>query len=180
MRKILMALLLAGLTTACLEIDESSSFSEEAQQSAEQGGDGTLPTEGLEQANGDPIEPGSDQEIWDAISWHTAQGPSGRGARQVMTLDAEITSDGRFVQFSWDRYPWSGSGLGHFFVWDGTRWVGGKYEWISSPGQSTKTLDNIRNGYNQLSAPAPGSHVAFAWTNAQGTERSNLAYTTWQ
>ena len=125
-------------------------------------------------------ERSADQSEWDAIQWHTASGPSARGARLVMTLDAEITSDGSRVRFGWDQYPWSGNGLGHFFVWDGSRWVGGKYEWIRRPGQAVKLLQNIRDGYNGLRAPAPGSRVAFAWTSADGRERSNLAVTTWR
>lgn len=122
----------------------------------------------------------SDQEEWDNISWHTYQGPSGKGAEQVMTLDGEITGDGRFVRFAWDKYPWSGDGLGHFFVWDGSRWVGGKFEWIRSGGQGMKELKNIRNGYNNLQAPSQGTRVAFAWTSANGKERSNLIKDTWR
>jgi len=120
------------------------------------------------------------QSSWDNISWKTARGPSAQGATQVMTLDANMTEDGRFIQFGWDRYPWRGSGLGHFFVWDGNTWVGGKFEWIREGGQALKGSGNIREGYNGLSAPARGSRVAFAWTNAEGTERSNLVETTWK
>ncbi len=122
----------------------------------------------------------SDQAEWDAISWHTAQGPSAAGAVQVMTLDGEITSDGQFVRFSWDHYPWNGNALGHFFVWDGSRWVGGKFEWITTGGQGLKTLHNISGGYNGLRPPARGTPVAFAWTSADGRERSNLITDTWR
>ncbi len=121
----------------------------------------------------------ADTQKWESIRWHTRQGPSGQGARRVMTLDAEITTDRRFVRFAWDRYPWSGNGLGHFFVWDGSRYVGGKFEWIRRPGQAVKELKNIRNGYNGLSAPRSGTRVAFAWTSANGRERSNLVETVW-
>ncbi len=122
---------------------------------------------------------GADGDIWENIRWHTQQGPSGQGATQVMTLDAEMTSDGRFVRFAWDRYPWNSAGLGHFFVWDGSRYVGGKFEWILRGGQAVKEVKNIRNGYNGLSAPRSGTRVAFAWTSADGRERSNLVETVW-
>ncbi len=140
----------------------------------------------VETPNEDPVAEDSDEEdvdadtrTWESIRWHTRQGPSGRGATQVMTLDAEITSDRRFVRFAWDRYPWSQNALGHFFVWDGSRYVGGKFEWIRHPGQAVKELNNIRYGYNDLSTPRSGTRVAFAWTSADGRQRSNLVETTW-
>jgi len=122
----------------------------------------------------------ADEAEWNNIRWYTSRGPSGAGATRVMNLNASISGDGRFVNFSWDRYPWGGNALGHFFVWNGSQWEGGKFEWITKPGQSVKLTQNIRNGYNQLRAPAPGTPVAFAWTDADGKQRSNLAKTTWR
>lgn len=119
------------------------------------------------------------QAEWDSIRWHTSSGPSCKGAKQVMTLSAKIASGGSKVSFSWDRYPWSGMGLAHFFVWNGSGWSGGKFDWIRQGGQSTKLLENVRNGYNGLSAPPSGTRCAFAWTSSDGKQRSNLAYTTW-
>lgn len=119
------------------------------------------------------------QAEWDSIQWRTAAGPSCKGARKVMNLSAKITSGGSKVSFSWDRYPWSGMGLGHFFVWNGSGWTGGKFDWIRQGGQSTKLLENIHEGYNGLSAPPSGTRCAFAWTSSDGKERSNLAYTVW-
>lgn len=155
--------------TGCLELDTTSSTP------GQPGAEGETESE-----NGTPALSGADQGDWGSIQWYTSRGPSGAGATQVMTLDAEISSDGRFVNFVWDRFPWSGNARGHFFVWNGSNWEGGMFEWITPGGQSVKTLSNIRNGYNGLSAPAPGTRVAFAWTNEQGTERSNLAVTTWR
>lgn len=112
---------------------------------------------------------------WSKIQW---QGPSAAGAVQVMTLSASIS--GGQVHFSWDQYPWGGqAGLCHFFVWTGSSWKGGKFDWIRAGGQGAKGLENIRGGYGGLSAPASGSQVAFAWTSADGRERSNLAKTVW-
>jgi hypothetical protein len=70
-------------------------------------------------------------------------------------------------------------GLGHFFWWNGATWEGGKFDWIRAGGQSVKGTENITSGYNGLRAPASGTAVAFAWTNEGGTQRSNLAMTTW-
>lgn len=137
-----------------------------------------------EASEGQPARSGGSSE-WDNIRWFTSRGPAGQpGAPQVMELVARITDDGRFVNFSWDQIPWSGSGAqkirAHFFVWNGSNWEGGMYEWIRAGGQPVKTLDNIRNGYNGLRAPAPGTRVAFAWTNENASERSNIAVTTWR
>lgn len=118
---------------------------------------------------------GSTDAEWESIQWH---GDSNAGAVQVMTLSASISGD--HVHFSWNTWPWgSAMGLGHFFWWNGSTWQGGKFDWIRAGGQSAKGLENIRGGYNGLSAPASGTPVAFAWTSANGTQRSNLAKTTW-
>ncbi len=96
-----------------------------------------------------------------------------------MNLSAKITEDGNYVEFEWDNFPWSGTQLGHFFVWDGQVWRGGKFEGIREGGQRIKLLNNIRTGYNGHTVPAPGTPVAFAWTDQSGKQRSNLAKTTW-
>jgi hypothetical protein len=118
----------------------------------------------------------AEQAEWDSITW---QGESAAGATKAMTLSASVTGNREFVNFTWDQYPFGGTGLGHFFVWTGTGWKGGKFDWIRAPGQSTKLTENIRGGYNGLSEPASGTAVAFAWTSADGKQRSNLAKTTW-
>ena len=117
-----------------------------------------------------------DQAEWDAIAW---KGPQAKGATQVMTLGARIDSSGSRVSFTFDTYPWSNAGLAHFFVWDGTTWRGGKFDWIRTGGQSIKSLENVHGGYNGLSAPASGTPCAFAWTSADGKTRSNLSKTVW-
>lgn len=182
MRKLVL-LLLAGVLGGGCYLDEqlnsnSSGSSDDRSAGAAQEAD----AEGSETLTPEEEEALVDEALqeWDAIRWHTAQGPSAKGAQQVMTLDGEITSDARFVRFAWDRFPWRGNALGHFFVWDGARWVGGKFEWIRSGGQSVKELQNIRNGYNGLRAPSKGAAVAFAWTSADGKQRSNLVKDTWR
>ena len=175
MRKFLLLLLMGGLSAGCYIDDRSSSSSVNGAGATREPDAADLSPEEMEE------QASAEQQEWDAIRWHTGSGPSAKGARRVMTLDGEITTDGRFVRFSWDRYPWGGNNaLGHFFVWDGTRWVGGKFEWITPPGQGMKTLSNIRGGYNGLRPPSRGTPVAFAWTSADGRERSNLVKDTWR
>lgn len=120
-----------------------------------------------------------DQAEWDMIRWFTRQGPSGANARLVMTLDAEISDDGRSVRFAWDTYPWDRDGAAHFFTWDGQRWNGGRFSVLAEGGEDIKDLRNIRNGYNDLRIPPAGTRVAFAWTSSDGRERSNLVFTRW-
>lgn len=152
------------------EDDGSDSDGDSSSQTPDTSTDTSTPTTAEEAAA---------QAEWDSIKWHTAQGPSCKGARKVMNLSAKITSGGSKVSFSWDRYPWSGMGLGHFFVWNGSGWSGGKFDWIRQGGQSTKLLENVHGGYNGLRAPPSGTRCAFAWTSSDGKERSNLAYTVW-
>lgn len=131
---------------------------------------------------GTTVPPGSTdpaQAEWDAISWKTSSGPSAQGATPVMTISAEIFDDAKKVRFNYSHYPWSGDGLGHFFVWNGSTWEGGKFDHIRKGGQSIKLLENVYHGYNGLRPPASGTPVAFAWTDAKGTQRSNLAKTVW-
>ncbi len=132
-------------------------------------------TSGDGQSSATPGDATTVDAEWAAIQWH---GESCAGAVQVMNLSASIS--GGQVHFSWDAWHWGSSmGLGHFFWWNGTTWQGGKFDWIRSPGQSVKGLENIEGGYNGLHAPPSGTRVAFAWTSEDGDERSNLATTTW-
>jgi hypothetical protein len=120
---------------------------------------------------------GDDSAQWALIIW---RGTSGAGAAQTMKLtSATVDSNHKGVHFSWDSYGFSGDGLGHFFVWNGSNWVGGKFDWIRSPGQAYKLLENVYGGYNGHTVPSSGTKVAFAWTSADGKKRSTLAQTTW-
>jgi len=124
------------------------------------------------------VDDSSDAAEWANIRWHTATGPSGEGATRVMTLDANITDDGRFVQFGWDHYPWSGSGLGHFFVWDGSRWVGGKYEWIMAPKSRIGKPCFLAMPRNSLRASlTPSALVYFSISGSISAASNSLAFT---
>ena len=117
----------------------------------------------------------TDAEQWALISW---QGDSAAGAKRVMDLDAKIDSNTQHVRFSFEKFPFGSEyPMGCFFVWDGSKWRGGKFDWIRPPGQGYKTLENIHSGYNGLRAPSSGTKCAFAW--ATSSKRSNLAITEW-
>ena len=176
-------LMMLCLAAGC-ELPNTDAAIEEAEEKQTESTDQetTSPTN-EENTNGDedtsPAAVDAAQAEWDAIRWHTATGPDAKGAKRVMTLSAKISGDKKNVSFSFDRYPWRGMGLGHFFVWNGSTWEGGKFDWIREGGQSVKLLENVHHGYNGLRAPSSGTPVAFAWTSADGDERSNLAKTVW-
>jgi hypothetical protein len=58
------------------------------------------------------------------------------------------------------------------------RWLGGKFEWID-PGQASKSLENIANGYNGWRTPAAGSRIAVVIFSTDGARHSTPAYTVW-
>lgn len=121
----------------------------------------------------------NDQAEWDAIHWISGNGAGQPGAAKVMQLSASINGSGSQVSFSWDHYPWGDAGIVDFFVWNGSAWEGGKFDWIREGGQSVKGLENVHGHYNGLRVPASGTPVAFAWTSANGSQRSNLSKTVW-
>jgi hypothetical protein len=62
------------------------------------------------------------------------------------------------------------------FIWDGSRWVGGKFDWIDE-ARSSRPLANIYEGYNGWDAKAwaTAKRRAFCVASADGKFRSNLA-----
>lgn len=61
----------------------------------------------------------------------------------------------------------------HIYWPSGTGYVGGHYEWTHFPGQSGKTLKNIRNGYLG-DRPPVGSPIFFCDISHNGKERSAI------
>ena len=61
------------------------------------------------------------------------------------------------------------------------RWIGGKFEWISS-SRDTREFTNIHDGYNGWSlrdVPNP-TEVAFVVFRKDGKKRSNILAATWE
>ncbi len=171
--RLFLLLLLAMTMTGC-EIDNTSGESNDAP------ADQNTATMASNGESGDTLQPNPELDgEWESIEWLTSRAPAARGAVQVMSLSAEIKADDR-VYFNWDRFPWGDDANGHFFVWTGDHWRGGKFEGIRQGGQSIKLLSNIYSGYNGHTPPASGTRVAFAWTDKAGKQRSNLAVTTWR
>lgn len=61
------------------------------------------------------------------------------------------------------------------FYWDGSGWVGGKFDWIDE-ARSSRSLENIRGGYGGWNAAAwdAARRRAFCVMSADGRSRSNL------
>lgn len=64
------------------------------------------------------------------------------------------------------------------FYWDGSLWIGGKFDWISS-SRTTRSFENIHNGYGGWDAGAffSAKRRAFCIVSADGKRRSNILVT---
>ena len=116
------------------------------------------------------------------------------GSRAVETAAARIgslriTSDG--LSYKWEAGGCEALGatsrtdcdhtLACAFLFDGSRWVGGKFDWIST-SRTTRDFKNIRGRYHGwdpdkfFAAPK----VAFCIMSADGKRRTNLIEGTWK
>lgn len=61
------------------------------------------------------------------------------------------------------------------FYWDGSKWVGGKFDWIST-SRTSRTFENVRSGYGGWDAVAffRATKHAFCIVSVDGKKRSNL------
>lgn len=61
------------------------------------------------------------------------------------------------------------------FYWDGSRWVGGKFDWVST-SRTYRDFENIRTGYGGWDAVAffRATKHAFCIVSVDGKKRSNL------
>ena len=126
-------------------------------------------------STGDAINIGS-------ISW---LGDSYAGARVTAKINSAST-DGNMLYTNYEPYSWPRSSDGVvdaiccLFYERGGRMVGGKFDWWRVGGQSSKTLENVKHGYNGHSMPARGSLVYTMIASVDGKQRSNIALVTWK
>lgn len=64
------------------------------------------------------------------------------------------------------------------FYWDGERWIGGKFDWIST-SRTTRSFENIHDRYNGWDPGAffSAKRHAFCIVSADGKRRSNIVVT---
>jgi hypothetical protein len=65
------------------------------------------------------------------------------------------------------------------FYQKGDKIVGGKYDWLK-PGQRSKGLKNIYDGYDGHSMPSTGTPTYTCFVDVVGKQRSNICECTWK
>jgi hypothetical protein len=84
------------------------------------------------------------------------------------------------VSFDWQPRPYNWPSKTVKVRVDAEVWMNGKkFDWIRAGGQATKGLENVHNGYNGHTVPAPGEAVTFRWVSIDGKQRSNDAAAVW-
>ena len=117
---------------------------------------------------------------WRAIKW-ISNNYSRAKINKNTKLRASVSGNMVHWDYKTPQWPIQGgrvrvNAIACFFVWDGEKWVGGKFDWVR-PGQKSKTLKNIHEGYGGLHMPPKGTQVAFALVSLGGRYRTNLAVT---
>ena len=143
----------------------------------------------------DPVQPAKPAESGGAPSSAPAAPPMDwrfggfNGSRAAEDPETQIKG----LRMSRDgmSYQWAKGNLGNWglsreeagalacaFYWDGKRWVGGKFDWISTSRQS-RDFENIHDGYNGWVASAffAAPKRAFCIVSEDGCRRTNLLVT---
>ena len=117
-----------------------------------------------------------------SISW---LGSSYADAKVTAQLNSAST-DGDMLYTDYEPYSWPRSSDGGvdaiccLFYERGGKMVGGKFDWWRVGGQSTKTLENVKGGYNGHSMPAYGSPLYTMIASVDGKQRSNIIPVSWK
>jgi len=123
-----------------------------------------------------------------ALSWVYGGKPQAGGARKngVQITGLRVTKGGLSFRYvsdlsTWGYPPMECGGVACLFVRNNRgRWVGGKFDWISSSRQS-RDFNNIYGNYNgwtlaDVPNPCP---VAFVIVSTDGRRRSNVLVGSW-
>ena len=118
-----------------------------------------------------------------AIAWKYG-GVDGSKAKEdpaTQIRDLKISGDG--LSYAWAKGDLSNWGLSETdagalacaFWWDGSRWVGGKFDWIST-SRTTRDFKNIRDGYHGWNPDAffGAKRRAFCILSKDGKRRTNI------
>jgi hypothetical protein len=131
----------------------------------------------------DEAAPSVDAVPFSEFRW-TWGGFNGSGAAldapRISNLSVAVPSS---LAFRWDvdMRSWGYAhgdpkGVACLFVRQGDRWVGGKFEWISS-SRNTRGLENVRHRYEGWDPGAlnQAREIAFVVVSGDGRRRSNVA-----
>lgn len=131
---------------------------------------------------------GADQVPFGSLKWTFGGRPNGAGARNggVVISGARFSSGGVSFTYNRDLSAWGYSsgalgGVACLFVKkENGKWVGGKFDWISSSRRS-RDFNNVYAGYGGWSlagVPNPCA-AAFVIISPDGKRRSNVIAGTW-
>jgi hypothetical protein len=132
---------------------------------------------------------GVDQVPFGSLKWTFGGRPNGAGARNggVVISGARFSPNGLSFTYNRDLSAWGCSsgelgGVACLFVRKTNgKWVGGKFDWISSSRRSRDFI-NVYGGYEGWSlagVPNPCA-AAFVIVSPDGKRRSNVITGTWQ
>ena len=132
---------------------------------------------------------GADQVPFGSLKWTFGGRPNGAGARNggVVISGARFSPNGLSFTYNRDLSAWGCSsgelgGVACLFVRkENGKWVGGKFDWISSSRRS-RDFANVYGGYDGWSlagVPSPCA-AAFVIVSPDGKRRSNVITGTWQ
>ena len=128
---------------------------------------------------------GADGVDFAALEWAYG-GFNGKGAKPVAGCEIgslKVTADG--MSYKWiaggcemlgaSNREDAGATIAALFVRSGGKWRGGKWEWIST-SRTTRSLENIKEGYNGWDTGAIGKAEAFAFAivSKDGKKRTNV------
>jgi len=142
----------------------------------------------------DPADPAEgapavgDGASYSSFRWDYG-GFNGSGASQsgVQISGMSVSSGNMSFRYDTDMSAWGmahtdANALACWFVQDNDgRWVGGKFDWISS-SRTSRSLSHVTSGYNGWTldnVPNP-CQVAFVIVHADGKRRSNVLTGTWK
>ncbi len=145
-------------------------------------------TEAATDATANTAPAAGDQVSFGALSWTYGGKPKAGGARLsgVGISELSVSSGGLSFKYVRDLSAWGlangqAGAVACLFVQNNSgKWVGGKFDWISSSRRS-RSFTNIYAGYGGWSLanvpnPCP---VAFVIVSSDGTRRSNVIAGTW-
>lgn len=124
-----------------------------------------------------------DQVPFNQLNW-SCGGTNGSGALlSTVRISNLVVNKPKSLTINWDvgMADWgysttSADGIACLFCKVNGKWLGGKFEWISTSRQY-RDLKNIREGYAQWKASYLNtSEFAFVVLNKSATKRSNVIY----
>ncbi|MBR1608005.1 MAG: hypothetical protein IJ678_00140 [Kiritimatiellae bacterium] len=130
-----------------------------------------------------PAAPASAAAAAPALAWNFGGFDGSRAVEDPATQirGLSVSSSGMSYKWAagslknWGLADTDASAIAAAFYWDGSRWVGGKFDWIST-SRTTRDWKNVRDRYNGWNPDAffAASRHAFCIVSKDGKKRTNL------